>query len=67
MPIADMIFKRSNELNELYLNDFEGKLTQTIVLSPISWSTYQAMLRDMGHNRTIRTAYSHCMDYDLWL
>ncbi|MBP0028259.1 Uma2 family endonuclease [Roseofilum sp. Guam] len=27
-------------------------------MSPISWSTYQAMLRDMGQNRTIRTAYS---------
>ncbi|MDJ1180243.1 Uma2 family endonuclease [Roseofilum sp. BLCC_M91] len=53
-----MIFKRSNELNELYLDDFEGKLTQTIVLSHMSWSTYQAMLQDMGESQPIRTAYS---------
>ncbi|MDJ1175326.1 Uma2 family endonuclease [Roseofilum capinflatum] len=53
-----MIFKRSNELNELYLDNFEGKLTQTIVLSHMSWSTYQAMLRDMGESQAIRTAYS---------
>jgi len=53
-----MIFKRSNELNELYLDNFEGKLTQTIVLSHMSWSTYQAMLRDMGESQPIRTAYS---------
>lgn len=48
----------SPQLSELDLNDFDGELTQTIVLSPISWQTYQAMLNDMGDHRVTRLAYN---------
>ena len=45
------------QLSELDLDDFAGHLTQTIVLSNISWPTYQAMLADMGDHRATRIAY----------
>ncbi len=47
----------STELSELDLNDFEGQLTQFVVLHNISWKTYQAMLADMGDHRASRAAY----------
>lgn len=48
----------SKQVSELDLDDFNGQLTQTIVLSHISWQTYQAMLADMGEHRAARTAYN---------
>lgn len=48
----------STQINELALGDFEGQLTQTIVLSNISWCTYQVMLADMGEHRAARVAYN---------
>lgn len=48
----------STQVNELELGNFEGQLTQTVVLSNISWLTYQAMLADMGEHRSTRIAYN---------
>ncbi|PSN16012.1 hypothetical protein C7271_20475 [filamentous cyanobacterium CCP5] len=47
----------SAQVSELDLEDFDGQLTQTIVLSNISWPTYQAMVADMGNHRATRIAY----------
>ncbi len=47
----------SNQVSELDLDDFDGQITQTIVLSDISWKTYRAMLADMGDHRATRLAY----------
>ena len=44
-------------VSELDLDSFEGQLTQTVVLSNISWQTYRAMLADMGDHRAARLAY----------
>lgn len=49
----------STQISELDLDPFDGQLTQTIVLSNISWTTYQAMLTDMGDHRATRLAYNH--------
>lgn len=48
----------SAEVSELDLDDFDGQLTQMVVLSNISWPTYQAMLADMGDHRATRAAYN---------
>lgn len=48
----------STQISELDLDGFEGQLTQTIVLSGISWQTYRAMLTDMGDRRALRSSYS---------
>ena len=47
----------SKQVSELDLNDSEGQLTQVVCLPNINWSTYQAMLRDMGEHRATRVAY----------
>lgn len=47
----------SGRISELDLDDFDGQITQTIVLSDISWKTYRAMLADMGDHRATRLAY----------
>ena len=46
------------QLSERDLDDFDGQLTQAIVLSNIRWPTYQAMLADMGEHRFTRLAYN---------
>lgn len=48
----------STQVSELDLDNFDGQLTQTVVLSQISWQTYQAMLSDMGEHRATRIAYN---------
>ena len=48
----------STQVSELDLDNFDGHLTQTIVLSNISWQTYQAMLEDMGDHRATRLSYN---------
>lgn len=48
----------STQVSELDLDNFDGHLTQTIVLSNISWQTYQAMLTDMGNHRATRLSYN---------
>ncbi|MGB7416501.1 MAG: Uma2 family endonuclease [Thermosynechococcaceae cyanobacterium] len=48
----------STQVSELEIGNFDGQLTQTVVLSNISWHTYQAMLSDMGDHRSTRLAYS---------
>ena len=48
----------STQVSELDLDNFEGQLTQLIVLPNISWSTYRAMLADMGDHRATRISYS---------
>ncbi|MGC1308126.1 MAG: hypothetical protein WA885_12930 [Phormidesmis sp.] len=47
----------STQVSELDLDDFDGQLTQTVVLSNISWQTYQAMLTEMGDHRATRATY----------
>ncbi len=47
----------STKVSELDLDNFDGQLTQTVVLSSISWQTYRAMLTDMGDHRATRIAY----------
>ena len=47
----------SKQVSELDLDDSEGQLTQVVCLPNIGWSTYQAMLLDMGEHRTTRVAY----------
>lgn len=48
----------STQVSELDLDNFEGQLTQTVVLPNISWKTYQAMLADIGDHRATRIAYN---------
>ncbi len=48
----------STQVSELDLDNFDGQLTQTVVLSHISWQTYQAVLADMGDHRAARVAYN---------
>ncbi len=48
----------STQVSELALDDFDGQLTQTVVLHNISWQTYRAMLTDMGDHRATRAAYN---------
>ena len=50
--------KISTQVSELDINNFEGQLTQTIILSNISWQTYRAMLSDLGNHRATRLAYN---------
>ena len=51
-----MVFLPS-QISELEVDNLEGQLTQTVVLSNISWQTYQAMLADMGDHRSTRITY----------
>ncbi|ASC73750.1 hypothetical protein XM38_047220 [Halomicronema hongdechloris C2206] len=48
----------STQISELDLDNFDGQLTQTVVLSNISWQTYRAMLADLGDHRATRIAYN---------
>ncbi|MEO0648091.1 MAG: Uma2 family endonuclease [Cyanobacteria bacterium J06650_10] len=47
----------SAPVSELDLDISPGQITQTIVLSDISWQTYRAMLAEMGDRRSARVAY----------
>jgi Uma2 family endonuclease len=44
-------------IDDFQVDDLQGKVTQCIVLFPISWQTYQAMLTDMGDHRASRLTY----------
>lgn len=44
-------------IDDLQVDDLEGKVTQRVVLENISWQTYQAMLADMGDHRASRLTY----------
>lgn len=48
----------STQVNELEIDDFQGKVTQNIVLSPVSWQTFKALLADMGDYRSSRLTYN---------
>jgi Uma2 family endonuclease len=48
----------STHISELDLDNFDGQLTQMVVLPNISWKTYRAMLADMGDHRAARAAYN---------
>jgi Uma2 family endonuclease len=43
--------------NELELEDFPSKATQNVVLTNISWQTYQSLLAEMGDHRATRLSY----------
>lgn len=45
------------KISGLELDALKSRLTQTVVLSDISWQTYQVMLADMGDHRATRLAY----------
>ena len=44
-------------IDDLQVDDLQGKVTQRVVLENISWQTYQAMLTDMGDHRASRLTY----------
>ena len=48
----------STQISELDLGQFEGQLTQTVVLSNIRWATFKAILADLGEHRAMRLAYN---------
>lgn len=47
----------STQVSELELEDFQGKVTQNVVLTNVSWQTYKALLADMGDHRAARLTY----------
>ena len=49
----------STQVSELDLDNFEGQLTQTVILPNISWRTYKALLADIGDHHSARLAYNH--------
>ncbi|NEQ20727.1 MAG: Uma2 family endonuclease [Microcoleus sp. SIO2G3] len=48
----------STQVSELELEDFQGKVTQNVVLPNVSWQTYKALLADMGDHRATRLTYN---------
>ncbi|OKH37528.1 hypothetical protein NIES2119_12515 [[Phormidium ambiguum] IAM M-71] len=48
----------TTQVNELEIDDFQGKVTQNIVLSQVSWQTFKALLTDMGNHRLSRLTYN---------
>lgn len=44
-------------IDDLQVDNLEGKVTQRVVLENISWQTYQAMLADIGDHRASRLTY----------
>jgi Uma2 family endonuclease len=45
-------------LDDLHMEGFfPGNVTQQIVLQPVTWRTYQALLADMGEHRAARLTY----------
>jgi Uma2 family endonuclease len=44
-------------VDDLQVDDLQGKVTQWIVLRNVSWQTYQALLADMGDHRAARLTY----------
>lgn len=44
-------------IDDLQVDDLQGKVTQRIVLENVSWQTYQALLADMGDHRASRLTY----------
>ncbi len=47
----------STKIGELDLGEFQGEITQTTVLSNISWQTYRAILSDLGDRRSVRLTF----------
>lgn len=47
----------STQVNELEIEDFQSKVTQNVVLPGVSWQTFQALLSDMGDQRSSRLTY----------
>jgi Uma2 family endonuclease len=45
------------KIGELDLGEFQGEITQTTVLSNISWQTYRAILSDLGDRRSVRLTF----------
>ena len=58
MNLAFAMVTVSTQVSELDLDNFEGQLTQLVVLPNISWQTYRAMLADMGDHRATRISYN---------
>ncbi len=44
-------------INDLQVDDLQGKVTQRVMLENISWQTYQALLAEMGKHRALRLTY----------
>ena len=49
----------SPSINDLQVDDLQGKVTQRIVLENISWQTYKSMLSDLGEHRCLRLTYEN--------
>lgn len=47
----------ATSIDDLHIDDLQGKVTQKIVLQNVSWQTYQALLADMGDHRASRLTY----------
>jgi len=47
----------STQVNELEIDDFQGNVTQNVVLSNVSWQTFKALLAEMGDHRATRLTY----------
>lgn len=44
-------------IDDLQVDDLQGKVTQKVVLENVSWQTYQALLADLGDHRASRLTY----------
>ncbi len=47
----------STQVSELEMDDFQGKVTQDIVLDQVSWQTFKALLTELGNHRSSRLTY----------
>jgi Uma2 family endonuclease len=45
------------QIDDLQVDDLQGKVTQKVVLENVSWQTYQALLADLGNHRASRLTY----------
>lgn len=44
-------------IDDLQVDNLQGKVTQKVVLENVSWQTYQALLADLGDHRASRLTY----------
>lgn len=51
----------STQVNELEIENFQGNITQNVVLPHISWQTFKTLLAEMGDHRATRLTYDRGM------
>lgn len=47
----------ATQISELEIENFQGKVTQNVLLPNVSWQTYRALLTDIGNHRAARLTY----------